>query len=112
MLGISVGLHVAHICLTVVMFCFLVRSVRRNRIEVESAKQLLELAKANNQVSLDTVDGLRQMMRGAKLDLKMAAAAAADKLLDTAAKTAAVKEDGTIHLPAGSEVVVRADKPE
>jgi NAD(P)H-hydrate repair Nnr-like enzyme with NAD(P)H-hydrate epimerase domain len=76
------------------------------------AREILELAKANNQIALDLVSGLRRDARGVEKDIKRVAEEQAQKLREEAARTAAVRADGTVHLPAGKEVVVKADAPD
>jgi hypothetical protein len=93
----------------VILSLFIVWMFWKSAHNKADAKEILELAKANNQIALDLVSSMRRDARGLSLGMKMAAEEAAAKLKTEAAKVAAVKEGQTVHLPAGSELTVKAE---
>lgn len=113
---IAITLNVINLAMVLVLFAYMVVKLRQYHALNREAKELMELARQQQQIALDTVQGVRLAARGAQMDLARTAMTAADKLKDTAATTAALKaetdEAGTVHLPAGSEVRIKAEPGE
>lgn len=108
-----VALSIINLAMLMVLFVYMVVKLQRYSALNREARELMELARQQQQIALDTVQGVRLAARGAQMDLKRTAEATADKLKDVAATTAALKaerdESGVVHLPAGAEMRIKAE---